>query len=378
MATTEPQYGPNDFRVMEAFSRWGDVEGLFDEPAVRPDSISEELRSRVMALSFDEKNILGLIWSLSALGIDPRDIALYGDPIRNPPHSSSPRGMAAAAKLEMVMGYIGHELVSDDVRMLALNGNHKLARHLRADQLEALVGKLDGFTVSMLLTHELLGRTETVARRIIGALFGENPMAYSDAVGAFGHGAIIDAVKDDDEFSQLIRLTTTSQAASAKLFLHSEHFRPFHFLDLVAHFEGRQLLRFLEHASGALQSDSKFKLAADAMLKHRAEPIDETPDPELALKARRAQGHLLSDKISIQDLVKAEAAYRIYRGPYERMVKFMSGEPEAFSKGELDAELFRLIREEAELRLWAEEIRAAARQELEVAGLQASLDAMGQ
>jgi len=376
MTTTEPQHSPNDFRVMEAFSRWGDVEDLFDDPAVRPDSISEELRSRVMALSFDEKNILGLIWSLSAPGIDPQDIALYGAPIRESSRSFDFSNIRKELNLGMVMGYISHELVSDDVRVLAVNGDHKLARHLTQEQLEALVGKLDGFTVFMLLSHGLLERTETVARRIIGTIFGENPMAYSDAIAAFGHGAIIDAVKDDEELSQLIRVTTTSQAASAKLFLHSEYFRPFHFLDLAAHFEGRQLLRFLEFASGSLQSDSKFKLAADAMLKRKGESLDETPDPELAVRSRRAHAQLLSGKISVKDFVGAEVTYRLYRGPYERMVKLMEKEPEAFSKAELDVELFRLVREEADLQLWAETVRADARLEVEVAGLQASLDAM--
>lgn len=377
MATTEPEYGPNDFRVMEAFSRWGDVEDLFDGPAVRPDSISEELRGRVMALSFDEKNILGLIWSLSAPGIDSRDISFYGAPIRDSSLSSDLSDIRKEVNLGMVMGYISHELVSDDVRVLALNGDHKLARHLTQEQREKLVGKLDGFTVYMLLSHNLLERTEIVARRIIGMLFGEDPMAYRDAIAAFGHGAIIDAVKDDEEFSQLIRVTTTSQAASAKLFLHSEHFRPFHFLDLVSHFEDRQLLRFLEFASGSLQSDSKFKLAADAMLKRRGEPIDETPDPELAVRSRRAHAQLLAGKIELKDFVGAEADYRVYRDPYERMVKLMEKEPEAFSKAELDAELFRPVREETELRLWAQTVRADARREVEVAGLQASLDAMG-
>jgi len=377
MANAESQHSTEDFRVMEAFSRWGAIEELFDEPAVHPGSISEELRSRVMALSFDEKDILGLIWSLSAPGIDPRDIAFYGGPVRNPPRSSTPGSAEDAAKLEMVAGYIGHELVSNDVRVLALDGNHKFARHLTQEQLEELVGKLSGPTVSMMLTNGLLERTETVARRIIGTLFGENPMAYSDAIAAFGHGAIIDAVKDDEEFSQLIRVTTTSQAASAKLFLHSEHFRPFHFLDLAAHFEGRQLLRFLEFASGSLQSESKFKLAADAMLKRKGEPIDGTPDPELAVRSRRAHAQLLAGKIELKDFVWAEADYRVYRGPYERMVKLLEKEPEAFSKAELDVELFSLIQEETDLRLWAEAVRADARREVEVAGLQASLDAMG-
>lgn len=363
-----------EFRVIEAFSRWDVVESLFENDPVHPDSVDRDFLGRFIAQAHEDEYLLGLIWSLSNSQNDPRDLALYGKLIGNPPKDSGYDRISPAAA--QALRYIGEDLVSDDVRVLALDGNYKLARHLTAQQLEGLVGKLSGFTVHMLLIHELLGRTETVARRIIEALFGGNPMAYSDAVGAFGHGAIIDAVKDETELAQLIRVTATSQAASAKLFLHSEHLTPFHFLDLVAHFDGRELLKFLESASGSLQSDSKFKAAADAMLKRKAGPLDGAPDPDLAVKSRRAHSQLLSGKISVADFVKVEAAYRVYRGPYERMVKLMAQEPEAFSKAELDAELFPLIREETDLRLWAREVRADARREIEVAGLEASLNAM--
>lgn len=375
MATTElPTL--DEFRVIEAFSRWGAVEHLFWTNPLHPDSVDRDFLGRFIHQAYEDEHLLGLIWSLSSSQNDPRDLELYGELIRKPPMSSeySDRISGGAAQ---ALSYIGEELVSNDVRAMAIEGHYKLARHLTQEQLEELVGKLDGPTVSTLLIHGLLERTETVARRIIGTLFGEDPMAYRDAIAAFGHGAIIDAVKDDEEFSQLIRVTTTAQAASAKLFLHSEHFRPFHFLDLVSHFEGRQLLRFLEFASGSLQSDSKFKRAADAMLKRVGEPLDEIPDPELAVKSRRAHAQLLAGNIELKDFVGAEADYRIYRGPYERMVKLMGTEPEAFSRAELDVELFRPIREEVDLRIWAQTVRADARREIEVAGLQASLDAMG-
>lgn len=375
MATTElPTL--EAFRVIEAFSRWGAVESLFEEDPIYPDSISKELLERITHQAYEEKNILGLIWALSGSDLDERDVELYSRPLREAVAASGSSRTRLESGIGTNMSFIGNELVSEEVRVLVLDSNYKLSSYLSPEQREALVGKLNGFTVHMLLAHGFLERTETVARRIIGALFSESVTGYSSAVATFGHGAIIDAVKDDTELAQLIRITTTSQAASARLFLHSEHLTPFHFLDLVAHFDGRQLLRFLESASGSLQSDSKFKLAADNMLKHRGGPLDETPEAELAVESRRAHSQLLSGKISVEELVKVEVAYRIYKGPYERMVKLMDKEPEAFSKAELDAELFRLVREETDLHLWARAVRADARREIEVAGLEASLGAM--
>ena len=335
--------------VLEALSPWGTTQDLFwsNSKGLDPNLISEEIEDKLLDYIDSSGDVATAIWFFSAKDVSEDAIAERSELFR---HSRRPFYPTVPPKgIEL----IGHPLVSREVRVAALNADADNAEYLSSKEIQNFWFELSPFVAAQLIRSGKVKVTDELKTAVLRELVETDSEELTRGViaSAIGFDALLPSVTSTEQLFALIEELWELDLPQLEGALASEYSNSEIFFEILKLTGASLLIPVLElAATKAFQEETRAQ--AEEFLQLQGSPLDETPDPKLAVRARNARRRLKGDDESFGAMLEAEVSYRIYRGPYERISKIVVlGAPVSAGAGELQYELSKSIKEATDLRL---------------------------
>lgn len=348
-----------DRDALRAFGPWGSSLDLF-RYNVDPNLISEELKREIIGHS-SSLDLPSVIWFLSSDALSEEDLK---DSLVRFGH---PRSYGRAIVPEGI-DLIGHQLVSNRVRALALSANSSNAEYLSQDQLLELWKDLSSFTVAGLIESGYLKLDSEIASTVLQRLVDEDPgdLYYGKVAQAFDFENLQGHVASTDQLSALVRGSSALSAEQIEEVLRSPYSDTQVFFEILQKLPDGDLLRALELGANADYEGTRSD--AQRLLELKGAPLLETPDPQLVIRARNSRRRLKGDARSFREMLEAEVNYRIYEDPYRRLEALLRGKPRATGSDEVNYEISKSVKVATDARLKELAVRDAVTEWLSAFG----------